>query len=148
MKLMIKAFPELSTRELYEILRLRSAVFVVEQKGIYQDLDRIDYQSIHIYMEEPDGSISGCLRIFSRPQEPGTVQVGRLAVGPRRQGMGRLLMETAEQTARQRYDARAMYLDGRKSARPFYEACGYTASLPACYETEEEAPYFEFNKSL
>ena len=145
---MIKTFPELSCRELYEILRLRSQVFIVEQQGLYQDLDRIDYHSIHIFLPDPDGSVSGCVRIFPKPGEPGTVQVGRLVTGPRRQGLGRLLMDTAHQVARERYGAKRLFLDGRRSARAFYEACGYTASLPPDYQTEEEAPYFEFRRSL
>ena len=43
-----KRFQELSLEELYEILRLRSAVFVVEQDAVYQDLDDLDQDALHL----------------------------------------------------------------------------------------------------
>ena len=49
MELKSKYFNELSTTELYEILKARSEIFVIEQKCIYQDIDDIDYKSIHIF---------------------------------------------------------------------------------------------------
>ena len=47
-----KYFEELSTNELYEILRARAEIFVVEQNCVYQDLDGIDYESLHVFAEE------------------------------------------------------------------------------------------------
>ena len=47
-----KTFYELNIQELYEILRLRSEVFVVEQDCVYQDLDGKDQISIHIFQKE------------------------------------------------------------------------------------------------
>ena len=49
-----KTFYELNNQELYEILRLRSEVFVVEQDCVYQDLDGKDQISIHIFQKEKD----------------------------------------------------------------------------------------------
>ena len=43
-----KSFSELSTDELYKILRLRSEVFVVEQDCVYQDIDGKDDKAIHV----------------------------------------------------------------------------------------------------
>ena len=48
MELVIKRFEELSNKELYNILKLRSEVFVVEQKCNYVDMDDIDYEAFHI----------------------------------------------------------------------------------------------------
>lgn len=50
MKWVVKTFEELSIHELYHILRLRSAVFVVEQKSIYLDADGKDLQAIHLML--------------------------------------------------------------------------------------------------
>ena len=49
MKVFIKTFSELTTEELYQILRLRSEVFVVEQNCVYQDIDQKDQKAIHIF---------------------------------------------------------------------------------------------------
>jgi ElaA protein len=43
-----KYFDELTTKELYEILKARAEIFVVEQNCVYQDLDDVDYRSLHI----------------------------------------------------------------------------------------------------
>lgn len=47
-----KYFYELTTKELYEILKARAEIFVVEQNCVYQDLDDVDYRSLHIFCEE------------------------------------------------------------------------------------------------
>ncbi len=48
--LYMKTFLELTTDELYELLRVRSEVFVVEQNCVYQDLDGDDQQSLHLWL--------------------------------------------------------------------------------------------------
>ena len=58
-----KTFYELNTEELYQILRLRSEVFVVEQDCVYQDIDNKDQKAIHLYYKEND-EILGYTRIF------------------------------------------------------------------------------------
>ena len=60
-----KTFYELNNQELYQILRLRSEVFVVEQDCVYQDLDNKDQISIHIFQKEKD-EIVAYTRIFKR----------------------------------------------------------------------------------
>ncbi|MFT4684972.1 MAG: ElaA protein, partial [Flavobacteriales bacterium] len=48
MEILVKNFEELSINELYDLLQLRSDVFVVEQDCVYQDLDGMDSKAIHI----------------------------------------------------------------------------------------------------
>ena len=48
LELKIKTFNELTTQELYNLLQLRSEVFVVEQDCVYQDLDSKDEKAIHV----------------------------------------------------------------------------------------------------
>ena len=54
----IKKFDGLTTIELYQILRLRAEVFVVEQGQAYLDLDNYDYESIHFFIQENDQIVS------------------------------------------------------------------------------------------
>ena len=51
MQSIIKTFDDLTNRELYEILRLRVDVFVVEQACPYPEIDGKDLDAIHIYLE-------------------------------------------------------------------------------------------------
>lgn len=143
MTLKIKTFEELTTTELYEILLLRSEAFIVEQGGRYQDLDRIDYHSIHIFYENDHHEIVGYLRIFPKEEEPQTVQVG---TRERKHGLGSALMQQAAMSAKEHYGAKELYLTGRKSALGFYLKCGF-------YPVSEElggsnAPYYELRCSL
>ena len=64
MEVICKKFFELTTTELYEVLRLRSAVFVVEQECIYQDIDNKDQKAIHICGYEK-GKTSGIYQSVS-----------------------------------------------------------------------------------
>lgn len=74
MQLISRTFEELTARELYEILRARAQIFVVEQNRVCRDLDGIDDKSRHIFYEE-DGKVTAYLRAFCR--EEGVVQMGR-----------------------------------------------------------------------
>ncbi len=144
--LKIKTFKELTTKELYEILKLRAEVFIVEQKGCYQDLDDIDYRSTHIFCENEDGTISGCIRVFPKDDEPGTAQLGRLVTKARKTGLGTQLMECATRIAKERYHATALYLTGRESAYEFYQKCGFYAPVPKI--TTEHGSYYILRRSI
>ena len=48
MEISVKRFEELNTQELYDILQLRSEVFVVEQDCVYQDIDGKDEKALHV----------------------------------------------------------------------------------------------------
>ena len=52
MELVSKSFDDLTTRELYEILKARSAIFVVEQNCVCQDIGWRDPGSLHVYLED------------------------------------------------------------------------------------------------
>ena len=81
-------FQELTTKELYEISRVRSEVFVVEQEILYNDFDRKDYKAIHLsgFIEE---ELVAYARIFDKgdyyKNYPG---FGRVAVIEKERGKG------------------------------------------------------------
>ena len=54
MDIEIKTFNELDTDTLYDILQLRSSVFVVEQNCVYQDIDGKDKEALHIILKKKD----------------------------------------------------------------------------------------------
>ena len=92
MKLITKYFHELTTTELYEILKSRAEIFVVEQNCIYQDLDDIDYQSLHIFYED-NGKVIAYLRAFEKDSETGIVQMGRVLTLTHGTGLGGNLLK-------------------------------------------------------
>lgn len=115
-------FDSLSTRELYEILRARAEIFVVEQNCVYQDLDGKDYESLHVFYEE-DGQVIAYLRAFFRDAE--TVQMGRVLTLRHGAGLGgRLLRDGIEQVRALMKPAR-IYIEAQCYAIGFYEREGF-----------------------
>lgn len=82
-----KKFNELTLEELYEILKLRSEVFVVEQNCIYNDIDGKDLTSSHIMIKE-----NGKIKAYLRALQPGVsyedASLGRVLVSPDARGKG------------------------------------------------------------
>ena len=72
-----KRFQELSLEELYEILRLRSAVFVVEQDAVYQDLDDLDQDALHLRLYK-NGRLAAYARILKAGTYLDEVAIGRV----------------------------------------------------------------------
>ena len=87
MNLYKKRFSDLTADELYRILQARCAVFVVEQKCAYQDLDGIDRQALHVWLED-EGQILAYLRIFAAPDLAEAVQIRRVLTTVRGKGLG------------------------------------------------------------
>ena len=122
-----KPFASLTLSELYELLRLRSDVFVVEQCSPYPDLDGRDPEATHL-LGRLDGRLAACARWF--PEGPWVV-LGRIAVRPelRGGGWGKRVMEEALS----HIGARPIRLHGQARLVPFYAGFGFEA-LGAVYD--------------
>ena len=77
MEFFAKTFDELTTKELYEILKSRSQIFTIEQNIHCQDMDDIDYNSLHCYIMD-DNKVVAYLRAFSQDDNKYIVRVGRV----------------------------------------------------------------------
>ncbi len=119
MEFVCKRFADLTTRELYEVLRLRADVFVVEQECAYLDPDGIDLRAEHL-LGRVDGGLAAYLRWFD---EDGDVRVGRIVTSraARGSGLGHRLME--EVIAR--LPGRRLVLHGQAHLDGFYERHGF-----------------------
>lgn len=124
MELKIRTFDELTNRELYEILKARSAVFVVEQECIYQDIDGIDPDAIHLFYEH-EGKVYGCLRLFYKDESKKTVQIGRVLSTERGRGIGRMLLHEGVRAAIEIMKPEVLYLEAQTYAVGFYEREGF-----------------------
>ena len=90
MKLVVKYFDDLTTKELYELLKARISIFVLEQNRVYQDLDDKDYHSLHVFFED-NGEVVACLRAFLK--EDNVVQIGRVLTLYHGNGLGGKLLK-------------------------------------------------------
>ena len=125
MNLHIKSFEQLTTTDLYEILRLRSAVFVVEQTCPYQDIDGSDYESLHIYCEE-DGQLLAYLRLYLQDTETMTARIGRVISAQRGIGLGSKILSAGITAAKEELHARHIFIEAQSYAIGFYEKAGFT----------------------
>jgi len=115
----IKTFTELSTKELYDILYLRTKVFVVEQERVYQEVDSHDLESIHIF-DVIDGKIVAYARVFAQNDN---VTFGRVLTDPkyRGHGLGNELMEHILQTIRERFPKQEVEIEAQVQVEGFYQ---------------------------
>ena len=124
MKTLAKTFDELTNTELYEIMRLRQDVFVVEQNCPYFDLDGVDYKSVHVFIED-GGSLVAYLRIFPREGEEGIIQVGRVVTRERKKGYGAAILSEGLRVARERFSPSGFYLEAQTYAVGYYAREGF-----------------------
>jgi ElaA protein len=123
-------FADLSTPLLYEVLRFRQAIFVVEQRCAFPDLDGLDVRAHHLLLRI-DGGLAGYSRLIPHP-EAARVAIGRVAVAApwRRQGLARRLMGTALARCRQDHPDCTVNLSAQTYLAPFYESLGFHATSP------------------
>ena len=112
MTLQIKHFNELTADEMYAILRLRAAVFVVEQNCPYLDPDNLDQDAVHLWLEDESG-IEAYLRILNRGTESEHVAIGRVIAVKRRCGLGSRILKEGIRVARERFHADKIYLEAQ-----------------------------------
>ena len=124
MNLVSKYFDELTTVELYELLKVRSEIFVVEQNCIYQDLDDIDYRSLHIFYEA-DGNVIAYLRAFEKNSSANIVQMGRVLTLTHGIGLGGQLLKEGITQIKEKMNPSAIYIEAQCYAIGFYEREGF-----------------------
>ena len=122
MKAIIKYFNELTTKELYEILKARSEIFVVEQNCVYQDIDDKDYESLHFFYEE-DGKVTAYLRAFYR--DDSVVQIGRVLTLQHGIGLGGKLLKEGIAIIKEKMNPSRLYIEAQCYAIGYYEKEGF-----------------------
>jgi ElaA protein len=148
MELMIKHFNELSTSELYEILKTRSEIFVVEQDCVYQDLDDKDQDAIHVFCWNDNGRVAGCLRVFwkDHDESAGVAQIGRVVTLEHGLGIGGVLLHKGVEIATKDFGAKKIYLEAQEYAKGYYAREGFeVVSEPFL---EDGIPHVKMEKNL
>ena len=123
----IKKFEELSNDELYQILWLRSKVFVVEQNCVYLDNDFKDQQSFHFCGWTSDNSLLAYLRILPPGLSYTEASIGRVLVNPdyRGKGYGLEMMRLAIIQTLESFGVDAIKIGAQCYLIKFYESLGF-----------------------
>lgn len=123
----LKTFQELTIDELYELLRVRSEVFVVEQNCVYQDLDGDDQKAIHLWLTV-ENKVVAMARVCPAGTHMQKISIGRVITTERGRGYGRQIMLHAIDAAVERLDASNIDIEAQEYAKGFYEGVGFRQS--------------------
>jgi ElaA protein len=124
----IKRFNELSLVELYELLQIRSEVFVVEQNCVYQDIDSKDQKAIHVlgYFEN---QLVACTRLFEPNNYFEKASIGRVVVKQifRDKKWGVNLMNISIETIEKEFNTNQIQIHAQAYLLKFYQQFGFIA---------------------
>lgn len=122
----IKHYDLLTKDELYEIMKLRNEVFVVEQNCVYQDIDGKDTTALHLcYYDQ--GELVAYLRILNRGTSYEDVSIGRVLVkaSHRDQKLGRLIMDESIGYIKTELDEPSIKISAQAYLKKFYTSLGF-----------------------
>ena len=124
---------ELTTTQLYALLKLRCEVFVIEQQCLYEELDGEDLvgENRHILAIEA-GEIVAYARVLKSDEPLEPVVIGRVIVSPRLRGqkLGEQLMTFTLNVCQQQWPDKAIYLGAQAHLKYFYARFGFSAVTP------------------
>jgi ElaA protein len=122
----IKTFSELTTAELYEIIKARVNVFVVEQDCPYPDLDDYDQKAIHLWAEN-NGEVLAYCRIFDKGIKYPETSIGRVVTteNGRGTGLGKQLIKYALEIIENRLGTSEVRISAQDYLLKFYSDFGF-----------------------
>jgi ElaA protein len=141
----IKAFDALSVYELYDILQLRSAIFVVEQNCVYLDLDGKDKIALHLFGEY-EGKIVAHARLFKAGISFDDASIGRVTVDAnyRDKKWGHDLMREAIAGILHHFGERKITIGAQLYLKKFYESHGFVQTSEMYLE--DDIPHIEMRR--
>ena len=141
----IKPFTELSTNELYEMLQLRSEVFVVEQNCVYQDIDGKDQKAIHV-LGYSDDILVAYSRLFKPKDYFEYASIGRVIVKEsyRDQKLGHELMRVSIDAITTLFQETKITISAQLYLQKFYESHGFVV-VGESY-LEDDIPHIEMKR--
>ena len=141
----IKRFDALSSQELYNLLQLRSEVFVVEQNCVYQDIDGKDEKAIHLIGED-NGKIVAYARLFKPAAYFEQASIGRVVVKEsyRDKKLGHLLMREAIRVIETHFEETKITISAQLYLKKFYESHGFVQTSEMYLE--DDIPHIEMKK--
>lgn len=122
----IKSFDELTNYELYDMLRLRCDVFVVEQNCPYLDLDNKDQKGFHL-LYFVDNELAGVTRLLPSGVSYSEISIGRVVIAPthRGLGLGKKLMEASIAGCEEKFGKAPIKISAQYHLSKFYHSLGF-----------------------
>jgi ElaA protein len=123
----VKQFSSLTASELYDIIQLRIAVFVIEQNCPYQDADGKDQHSLHVMGRNDNGVLVCYARIVLPGVSYEEVSIGRVVTSKevRGSGVGKLLMQFVMKDIAKQFNNPPIRISAQSYLQKFYEDYGF-----------------------
>lgn len=139
MNFILKKFNELSNDELYQLLRLRSEIFVVEQNCVFLDLDNNDQKALHL-LGMIDGEVLAYVRLFDAKQYFDEASIGRVVVSSKIRGKkyGHLLMQKGIEAIKTEFNQTKIRIGAQLYLQKFYEDNGFVVDSAIYLEDDIE----------
>lgn len=120
-------FADLGVQRLYDLLALRSEVFVVEQQCVFLDIDGLDRHTWHLLGEADDNRLQAYARLIPPGLKGDDALIGRVVTSPtaRGHGAGRALMHEALAHCERLWPGQAITLHAQAHLEPFYASFGF-----------------------
>lgn len=145
MEFFAKKFNELTTSELYKILKSRAQIFMIEQKIYCLDMDDVDYQAMHFFLKEND-EILAYLRAYYYNDEHSVVKIGRVLSMSHKKGLGRNLMNNCIEYINENMKCEKIFVSSQSQAMGFYAKCGFKTVSDEYLE--EDVPHIAMELEL
>lgn len=145
LKWQIKPFEVLSVNELYQVLQLRSEIFVVEQNCVYQDIDNKDQKALHL-LGEFEGKIVAYARLFKAKDYFDQASIGRVIVDAnhREKKWGHDLMREAIAGIKLHFNETKITISAQLYLKKFYESHGFVQTSEMYLE--DDIPHIEMKR--
>lgn len=141
----LKTFDKLTSVDIYHILKARSQVFVVEQKCLYQDMDEVDFDCLHLVAHQNETLVGYCRIIppeYNHKKSSSTpanqmASIGRVLVVAeyRGKGVARQLMTQAIIHSHKRFGKKGtVIISAQIYLLEFYKSLGFVAEGQAYFE--------------
>lgn len=137
-----KAFKDLTLDELYDILKLRQEVFVVEQDCPYQDADDIDKNAIHVMAHDANNTLVAYTRLLGKGiSYPNYCSIGRVvnSQSTRGKGIGKKIMELSIRLIQDYYPDSDIKISAQTYLDDFYTSLGFRST--GTYYLEDNIPH-------
>jgi ElaA protein len=133
----IKTFNELSNYELYDLLRLRSQIFVVEQNCVFLDMDSKDDFALHL-IGTLDGKILAYARLFNAGDYYENASIGRVVIDEnyRDKKWGNDLMTQAIAGISSYFNQTKITIGAQLYLQKFYEKHGFVVTSEVYLEDD------------
>ncbi len=137
------AFDGLGPHTVYELLKLRQTVFILEQTSLYADIDGKDPEALHFLVtDKTSGDLLGAIRLFA-DADSSQARIGRVVVAGegRGRGLGRIMMRAGIKKARDLVPGCVIHVSAQAHLEAFYQSLGF-ATVSDVYD-EDGIPHID-----